>query len=114
MIARYTDIWKATKGRLKHVLVATTFGSGMFFVLMCFCLNGVLPVERWGSGGVYLAISGYVGASMLQAIFIPLMFDLASELRFGICATFDCCFLVCSKVVFFMKVSHCHLFEILS
>jgi hypothetical protein len=36
VIARYTDLWKAQKGRLKHVLVATTFGSGLFFLVMCF------------------------------------------------------------------------------
>jgi hypothetical protein len=67
--------------------------SRIYFILSAFAivigrrpprsLNGVLPAQRWGSGGVYLAISGYVGASMLQAIFIPLMFDLASELRYA-------------------------------
>ncbi len=68
--------------------------SRVYFILSAFAtaigrrpprsLNGVLPAQRWGSGGVYLAISGYVGASMLQAIFIPLMFDLASELRYAV------------------------------
>ena len=84
LIARWTDAWKARKGRLKHVLVSTTFGSGVFFLLMCLCLNGVLSAQQLGNAGVYLAIAGYCAASMLQAVFIPLMFDMASELSFGI------------------------------
>jgi hypothetical protein len=84
LVASWTDAWKVRQGRLKRVLVVATFGSGLFFVLFSSCLNGMLPAAQWGNRGVILAICGYVGASMLQAIFIPLMFDLASELSFGV------------------------------
>jgi hypothetical protein len=83
-LAYASDKFKAQQGLLKRILVGTLVVCGCAYLFFAMCLADVVPVSRWGTAGLNIAITGYVIATVLANAAVPLMFDIMAEQSFGI------------------------------